>query len=617
MILVLLSAWAAFAEPGNGRFALVAGANDGGRDRVRLRYAVSDAEAMGTVLTQLGGVPEEQLMVLREPTRGALHDALTALAAQVRAASGPTSAIVYYSGHSDRTGLLLGTERYPYEALQRDLDALGATIEVAIVDGCASGSMIRAKGGTSAPAFLPLGGSAVEGRATLTSSSADEVSQEADHIGSSYFTHALLTGLRGAADFDDDHEVTLREAYQFAADETLARTERTRLGGQHPSYDIQLSGIGDFVLTDVRGPGTRAVLDKALRGRVYLRDANGHLAIELQKAAGREVALVLPPGRYSVVVDDQGALLEGVLRLGGGADGRLRALDLDVVTGEVTLARGRIYARVPAAIAFAPYPTSEGLNARDQLHHFSLGIVAVYAARLRGLGIGSVATTYRDGASGVQIAGAYNHVAGRLNGVQLSLGGNVGKEVRGLQLAPINVASTLRGVQLGAVNVASRHHGVSLSVVHISKSAKGLPIALLPIVGDGIHEVQLAAGTDAVELGFRLGARSFHTVYGVAWTTRGLGLGRIGFGVRARPGRWEVDTDVLLGAGGAADATVIAPALRLTGARPLGRFAWFVSGAVAVETLLETFSEPVTGGPRIQVGQRSAVVPSVALGARL
>ena len=38
--------------------------------------------------------------------------------------------------------------------------------------------------------------------------------------------------------------------YRYAFDETLARTENTQAGPQHPSYDIQLTGAGDLVLTD-------------------------------------------------------------------------------------------------------------------------------------------------------------------------------------------------------------------------------------------------------------------------------------------------------------------------------------------------------------------------------
>ena len=49
-----------------------------------------------------------------------------------------------------------------------------------------------------------------------------------------------------------DGKITLAEAYNYAYGQTLARTEATRSGAQHPSYDFQLAGTGDLVLTDLR-----------------------------------------------------------------------------------------------------------------------------------------------------------------------------------------------------------------------------------------------------------------------------------------------------------------------------------------------------------------------------
>ena len=63
--------------------------------------------------------------------------------------------------------------------------------------------------------------------AYLTSSSEDEASQESDQIGSSFFTHYLVSGLRGAADASDDDLVTLEEVYRYAREETLTRTAST------------------------------------------------------------------------------------------------------------------------------------------------------------------------------------------------------------------------------------------------------------------------------------------------------------------------------------------------------------------------------------------------------
>ena len=58
----------------------------------------------------------------------------------------------------------------------------------------------------------------------MTSSSENEAAQESERLRGSFFTHALLTGVRGAADASGDGKVTLGEAYQFAFNETLAQT---------------------------------------------------------------------------------------------------------------------------------------------------------------------------------------------------------------------------------------------------------------------------------------------------------------------------------------------------------------------------------------------------------
>ena len=67
MFPALLLISVASAEPAMKRLALVAGTNDGGSDRVALRYAESDAEAMARVLEELGGVPREDIVLAFHP----------------------------------------------------------------------------------------------------------------------------------------------------------------------------------------------------------------------------------------------------------------------------------------------------------------------------------------------------------------------------------------------------------------------------------------------------------------------------------------------------------------------------------------------------------------------
>ncbi|HZH03161.1 MAG TPA: caspase family protein, partial [Myxococcaceae bacterium] len=147
---------AATPAPQTRRFALIAGANEGGAGRIALRYAASDARAVARVFETLGGVAEQDRLLLLQPNRvgfdralATLRDRLVGLPPESR-----TEVVVYYSGHSDEGGLLLGEDRLPYADLRRALNALPADVKIAVLDSCASGALTRSKGGIPRPAFL-------------------------------------------------------------------------------------------------------------------------------------------------------------------------------------------------------------------------------------------------------------------------------------------------------------------------------------------------------------------------------------------------------------------------------------------------------------------------------
>lgn len=264
---------------------------------------------MPRVLEQLGGVIAEDRVLLDTPDRAALSDGFSRLAAKIPGAkrgAGRIEVIVYYSGHSDEAGLLLGRERFSYAEMRQAIEGLDAQVRIAIVDSCSSGALVRLKGDRRVAPFLVDASTALRGHAFLTASSADEAAQESDRIQGSFFTYALVTGLRGAADASRDGKVTLSEAYQYAFAETLARTEVSRAGPQHPTYDIQLVGSGDLVMTDLRGTSAGVVLAEELEGRIYLRDASGQLVAALRKAKGVPLELGLEPGRYEVTLEESG-----------------------------------------------------------------------------------------------------------------------------------------------------------------------------------------------------------------------------------------------------------------------------------------------------------------------
>jgi hypothetical protein len=339
------------------RYALIVGANFGGADRPLLKYGVSDAERFARVMVDLGGVAPEHNMVLRQPKLRELLDAIDLLTRRVTdaarlAAPGTarTEVVIYYSGHADEKGLLLGEDRYSYRSLRDRLDQIPADVRIAVLDACASGAFTRIKGGTARAPFLVDQSATMRGHAFLTSSAATEVAQESDRIRASYFTHYLVSGLRGAADMSGDGRVSLNEAYQFAFSETLGRTVDSRGGAQHPSYDINMSGTGDVVMTDVRQMSATLVLAEDIDGRFFIRSASQELIAEVYKPLGRTVALGVEPGIYEVRVERDKTALVAKTTVVDGSRLVINRMQFGPTTLEPTRARGDVPA-IPYAVA--------------------------------------------------------------------------------------------------------------------------------------------------------------------------------------------------------------------------------------------------------------------------
>src|SRR5690606_24933784 len=68
-VVFLFSRAQAETEAPTERFFFAVGANDGGPQRARLRYAGRDASSMAAVMRELGGVRVENLILLEEPNR--------------------------------------------------------------------------------------------------------------------------------------------------------------------------------------------------------------------------------------------------------------------------------------------------------------------------------------------------------------------------------------------------------------------------------------------------------------------------------------------------------------------------------------------------------------------
>jgi Caspase domain len=300
--LALATALLAGAAPARAeqRLAVIVGNNRGG-SKPALRYAERDARQVARVLRDLGGVDQVHLLLGRSSAD--LRRLLDSV--HRRAAQRPDRTVLFffYSGHADEQALLMDRDRLAFTELRRRLKAVPARVTVAFIDACQSGQLARSKGGRSVSTVNVsfAGDRASRGQVFISSSAGDETSQESDALRASYFTHYLVSALRGAADDSGDGRVSLQEAYRFVYRNTVERTSRTLAGVQHPTYDVKLSGRGQLVLTELSKSASAIILARAATGTFQLYDSpRQNLVAEVKKQAGKQVRIALRPGRYEV-----------------------------------------------------------------------------------------------------------------------------------------------------------------------------------------------------------------------------------------------------------------------------------------------------------------------------
>ncbi|MDR2759469.1 MAG: caspase family protein [Spirochaetaceae bacterium] len=444
------------------RFGIFVGSNNGGLDRAALRYAVSDARAVSRVFIEMGGIDAVDSVFLIEPNLKELNRRIGGLHERVIEAKQThkrTEIVFYYSGHSDEEGLLINRERYWYRELREQIKNIPSDMRVVILDSCSSGAFTRAKGGVKTQPFLFDDSMATEGYAFLSSSSATEASQESDAIGGSYFTHSLLAGLRGAADTIGDGRVTLNEVYRYAYTETLARTEISRYGTQHPSYDMQINGTGDMVLTDIKETSAGLIIGEAVAGRLSIRDSSDYLVAEITKTAGKSMELGLEPGLYRITLQQGNVFSRAEISLVRDQRTRINPADFRTVVAPPSTARGApadATEAVPVKPVNVQLLPGVGLIGFDRraFNFVFLGILGGIGYNLKGFGLAGIGLSNTGFVRGVQLSGLYNTVRQDMDGFEMALIFNMVLEnTRGMQTAGIvNITGgNMDGMQMGGI----------------------------------------------------------------------------------------------------------------------------------------------------------------------
>lgn len=552
------------------RFAIVIGANNGGSSRVRLRYAVKDAGSVAKIFKNLGGVENRDVFLLKDPSPDKILRTLNAVRKKVQFYQKKIARIevfFYYSGHADETGLLLAGRKLSYQKLRRSIKKMPADLQISILDSCSSGSITRAKGGKRRAPFLADESMKMKGYAFLTSSSYDEISQESDQIKSSFFTYYLISGLRGAADLSQDGRVTLNEVYQYAFHETLSKTEKAGSGTQHPGYEIQMSGSGDVVITDLRQNTAQIYFPKGMEGVVSIRNSEGVFIAELRKANNKVLRMGLDSGTYQILLRNKNKYYETKIRL----KSQKKLITLaDMKETKAYRFRGKgeekEYRKKSFAFFLVPQIKADEKDPYRWEHAIQFNLSAGYSDKLNGLALGffNMAGEEADGAmiglinhvdsggmdgaqlgivnysksdvSGLQFSSFANLSSSYVSGVQASAGYNQSKGFSGLQTGLLNLETSdnkgMDGVQLGIFNMASSEvEGLQLSLVNVAlKKVKGfqiglvnisddttVPIGLVNVIKNGKFEIVswvdvFSSSTIATYVGIKTGSKYFYSI---------------------------------------------------------------------------------------------------------
>lgn len=566
------------AEGAVERYGLYVASNKGGEGRETLRYAGSDAQTLADTMIEIGGVKRQNSFILVDSSKDEIDGALdniTSIIERNAKNAKRTEFLFYYSGHSDEDALLLGNETYNYSELKAAITAVPSDVHVVMLDSCFSGNFIRAKGGSREKSFLVDDSTIVQGHAYFSSSSESEASQESDTIGASYFTHSIVTGLRGAADTSGDDKVSLNELYYYAFNDTLSQTETSQIGAQHPSYNITMVGSGDLILTDISVADAVLAIPAEASGQFLVRNLEGKLVSEINKVSGSPMSIALPVGMYAVTVISGNTTSQSTVQLNRGQTttlsvagmrqiqqtaGVARGPGMASVTTTVTVSgAGRTYgyegeyseyndpyyqgnpaaytstvqvtpvvAEVPATSAYVHYQPFAlsivpGVNFPRPGNNANIVLSPFIAEQdnVEGMQLSSFMNMVNNNMMGIQVTGFMNLDRGSAEGIQ-SAGfmNEVHGDFQGIQTAGfMNMTKgKMQGIQASSfLNVAGSIDGVQIGIINVADENNGVALGLLNLIGNGIHEPgvywDFLPGHNQIWFQFQSGTSHFYTTW--------------------------------------------------------------------------------------------------------
>jgi hypothetical protein len=403
--------------------------------------------------------------------------------------------LIYVSSHADEGQLHLGGTRLPVREVLQFAEHAPVRVALLVLDSCRSGVATRMKGLKSVPGVtLDVSAPDIRGRVVISSSAADELSQESDTLRGSYFTHHLVAALRGAGDSSRDGRVTLQEAYGYAYAKTVESTLVTKAGTQHPSFSLDLKGHGDLVLSEPRRAQSRLVINVEEPGEWWVASGDEvDLVGPFQK--GRGIAtLALTAGRYRLRARQGSEYLEVAVVVP--AEGEVQVDRESVNRGKLVAARVKGTRATHASLfvggwigsgLFEPLAPSPGGEARLQVEQFR--------------GLGPINLVYLSGSYRTVDTGEPLRIS------QVETTGRLGM---GLGFFEVPVPETPQRFE---ANIALELSGTF--VQQAAEATEPARVALVPGAGIRLGLVLTLAEPVSLDIGFRLGVTGLRTLQGI------------------------------------------------------------------------------------------------------
>lgn len=220
-------------------YALLTGVSSYSNSEANLGNSTKDVKELQNVFNRQGAI------VSTLTSKYANHDNIVSkLEAIIKLAKSDDNIIFFFSGHGITGGFLTyEMSLFKYEELASILAKAKTKNVFCFIDACMSGSATDDSYG----GYGWSDNSKKKGLTFVLSCRADEYSFENNWVGNGFFTKALLKGLRGMSDSNNDRKITLIELFKYIHNDVTARTKNSRQV-QHPQL-IGPSSAHNVVIT--------------------------------------------------------------------------------------------------------------------------------------------------------------------------------------------------------------------------------------------------------------------------------------------------------------------------------------------------------------------------------